>query len=79
MRAEYSAAAVWLGALLGAARAHAAVDVTAEPPIVARVEFDPLRPPDAMPRGVVEGGGVCHSVFEIEANIERIRLGSGPV
>ncbi len=65
-----SGAAVCVGALLGAATlAHAAVGVTAEPPIVARIAFDPRRPPGAMPRGVVEGGGVCHSVFEIEANI----------
>lgn len=37
--------------------------------MVARIDFDPRRPPDAMPDGVVEGGGVCQSVFELEANI----------
>ena len=55
--------------MLGAGDAQAAVEVTAEPPVVVRVDFDPRRPPDAMPGGVAEGGGVCHSVFEIEANI----------
>ena len=40
-----------------------------EPPTVARVEFDPRRPPHDMPAGGVEGGGLCHSVFELEVAI----------
>jgi hypothetical protein len=67
--ARSPAAVVSLGALLAAASAQAVVDVTAELPVVAHVDFDPRHPPDAMPGGGVEGGGVCHSVFELEANI----------
>jgi hypothetical protein len=60
---------VCFGSLLSADVAHGAVDVTVEPPTVARVEFDPREPPDDLPSGGAEGSGSCRSVFEIEAGI----------
>jgi hypothetical protein len=58
-----------LGGLLGADVAHGTVDVTVEPPTVARVEFDPREPPDDLPAGGADGSGSCRSVFEIESGI----------
>lgn len=69
MRASSSLAAVGLGGLLAAGGVHGAVDVTVAPPAVARVDFDPRRPPEALPSGSADGGAVCHTVFEIEATI----------
>ena len=61
-------AAACFGALLPPAGALAEIDVIVEPPVVARVEFDPLEPPRDMPAGP-DGAGLCHNVFEIEATI----------
>jgi hypothetical protein len=58
-----------LGCLAGAARAQGAVEVTVEPPTVARVEFDRRDPPADMPAGLAEGGAWCHSSFELEADV----------
>jgi hypothetical protein len=60
---------VCFGSLLGADDAHGALDVTVEPPTVARVEFDPREPPDDLPPGGADGAGSCRSVFEIESGI----------
>ena len=52
-----------------AAAAAQTLDVTVEPPIVARVVFDSGQPPPDMPSTDVDGSGVCKNVFEIEASI----------
>jgi hypothetical protein len=69
VRASSLAAAVVLSSVLGAGGAHGAVDVTVEPPTVARIEFDPREPPDDLPAGGADGSGSCRSVFEIESGI----------
>ena len=61
-------AAACFGGLLSPPGALAEIDVTVEPPAVARVEFDPRSPPRNMPAGP-DGAGICHNVFEIEATI----------
>ena len=61
-------AAACFGGVLQPDRALAEIAVTVEPPAVARVEFDPREPPREMPAGL-EGAGLCHNVFEIEASI----------
>ncbi len=61
-------AAACFSGLLSPAGSLAEIEVTVEPPAVARVEFDPREPPRAMPAGP-DGAGLCHNVFEIEATI----------
>jgi hypothetical protein len=61
-------AAACFGGALQAYGALADIEVTVEPPAVARVEFDPREPPSEMPAGLA-GAGLCHNVFEIEASI----------
>lgn len=51
-----------------AAGARAAIDVSVQPPTVARVEFDRRWPPREMPVSA-DFGAVCSNLFEIEANI----------
>jgi len=53
---------------VAAAGAHAAIDVTVQPPAVAHVEFDRRWPPREMPVSA-DFGAVCSNLFEIEANI----------
>jgi hypothetical protein len=58
-----------IGAFALGAHAQGDLNVTVEPPLVERVEFDRRRPPRGMPRTVDADRGVCRNVFEIEANI----------
>jgi hypothetical protein len=65
-----AAAMLGTGLLLGRARAQRSpVRVEREAPVVARIEFDPRRPPPDMPELTPLESGVCKTTFELSASV----------